>query len=135
VFEIDVEETERRRQQIREINDKLAGRTPKGRPVRYAGTKLIEVSRHNLPVVQHALVQRLKAVSAELNLLARTETRDLTQTERWQLPANLQKLPREELQEQIHPWISLKDTIEGLIADFEEDTDPESPDQPDHACD
>lgn len=119
-FEIDTEETERRKQQIREINDQLAGRSPKGNPVPYAGTKLIEVSRHDLPVVQHALVKQLQRVQSELKILRFSRERDLTRVERWQLPANLQQLSQEELQEQVDPWISLEMTVQGLIEDFDD---------------
>ena len=79
---------------------------------------MIEVSHYNLPVVQHALAKRLKEVEAELQLLRLSHERDLSQIERWQLPANLQKFTQEELAEQIDSWISLRDTIADLIKEF-----------------
>lgn len=68
--------------------------------------------------VRQALAQRLKAVNAELAILRLTKERDLTSEERSQLPANLSRLRQEALQEQIDPWISLRDTIEYLIKEF-----------------
>jgi hypothetical protein len=85
-----------------------------------AGTKLIEVCEYNLLVVQHALVQRLKCVRAELEILRLSRERELTRIERWELPVNLQGMTREELMEQVDPWITLVDTLEGLIEDFAE---------------
>lgn len=80
--------------------------------------KTIEICEHDACVVRHALVQRLKAVTAELAILRITKERDLTSEERWQLPANISRLRQESLREQIDPWISLRDTIEYLIKEF-----------------
>ncbi|MBX9744311.1 MAG: hypothetical protein K2X08_03770, partial [Chlamydiales bacterium] len=44
--------------------------------------------------------------------------RNLTETERWQLPANLQSFSQAELAEQVDSWISLSMTISHLIQKF-----------------
>ena len=80
----------------------------------------VGLSLHDAPVVIHALCKRLKEVSQELAILRLTKDRDLTREERWQLPANLQQFSREELQEQIDPWISLEDTTFDLIQRYVE---------------
>lgn len=80
--------------------------------------KTVQICEHDACVVRCALSKRLKDVTAELAILRITQDRDLSSEERWQLPANLQPMPREELQEQINPWISLRDTIEYLIKEF-----------------
>lgn len=111
-FTIDTEDHDQRTATLALINEKLGER-------RRPQSKLVEISYHSLPVVQHALVQRLKEVEAELQLLRIARERDLTRIERWQLPSNLQKLTQEELAEQIDPWITLRDTIADLIKEFE----------------
>jgi len=75
----------------------------------------IKLNEHSLPVLRYALAQRSKTVAAELAVLCLTKQRDLTETERWQLPANLQQLSQEQLQEQIFPWSTLLEVIEYLI--------------------
>ena len=80
----------------------------------------LDIETYHLPVIQHALVQRLKIVRAELDVIMVAPYRVLTQAERWMLPSNLQELTEEQLQEQVDPWISLKDTLEWLIDLFEE---------------
>jgi hypothetical protein len=88
-----------------------------------------EIEDYYVPCVQHALAQRLKVTRAELSILEISLERTLTQTERWQLPSNLQHFTEEELQEQVESWRSLVDNLEWLIDVFEvplqedEDTD------------
>ena len=115
-FEIDVEETQSRREQIRVINDELCGRERKG--FRH---KLVEISEHSALVVVHALEVRLKVVQEELILLRKARKHALSHVERLQLQDNLQELSREELAEQVDPWISLEATIKDLIERFKDD--------------
>ncbi len=67
----------------------------------------LEIDLHDLCIFRCALAKQIKVVSAEVEILKKTRERDLTQPERWQLPANIQQMTQEELQEQIDPWISL----------------------------
>jgi hypothetical protein len=123
-FEIDLEETQRRREQIRTINQELVGAHDSKRArlhlprVKGFRHKLVDIFEHSAFVVVHALEVRLKVVQEELALLRHTRQRDLTPVERLQLQDNLQELSQEELAEQIDPWITLEDTIKGLIEDF-----------------
>lgn len=80
--------------------------------------KKVEIDEHDVSVITHALAKRLKDVTAEFNILLHTRNRELSQEEKWQLPANLQMLSRDELQEQINPWRTLQDTITYLIGKF-----------------
>jgi hypothetical protein len=90
--------------------------------------KKIRIDEHDAPVVAYALVKQMQRTKSELEALRIAQGRDLTKEERWLLPANLQYLPREELQEQIDPWISLIQAQEWLIKTFtfidEEDEKP-----------
>ena len=122
-MEIDIQDRDVRKAQIQSINEEL-GKTRKG-----LRTKLVEVCEHDGPVIRHALAQRLKAVTKELEILRISKERDLTEIERFQLPG-LARLSngqvgtgrspaaREELQEQINPWVSLQMTLEDLISQF-----------------
>ena len=80
--------------------------------------KTIEIHEHNASVIRCALSQRLKTVTQELRILQISKERDLTEIEQFQLPPNIARFSREELQEQIDPWVSLKMTLETLIRDF-----------------
>jgi hypothetical protein len=57
-------------------------------------------------VIRGALADRVKKVSAELEVLKISKDRDLTDYEKSLLPLSLMKRGREELQEQIDSWVS-----------------------------
>lgn len=71
-----------------------------------------ELDERDASLFSYALERRLKTVKSTLQLLLLTRERDLTQEERLQLsPTLLAELTREELQEQIDSWISLRDDL------------------------
>lgn len=72
-------------------------------------------------LIHGALKDKLTQVKDDLDILNLTKKRDLTETERYALPTNLQHLSQEELTEQIDPWISLKMHYEYLINTFNSD--------------
>lgn len=80
----------------------------------------IETSTYEIIPLHYAVAQQIKRVSAELEILKLTRERDLTRTERWQLPGNLQLLSREELIEQIDPWVSMLMDCQYWAQRFEE---------------
>jgi len=100
---------------LKAINVELA----KGR--KFDRHKVVRVHWHDEPIIVHALVQRLQEVENELVILRLTHERELTREERWKLPPNLSRDSREDLRDQVDSWISLKDTLEGLIEDFKID--------------
>ena len=69
-------------------------------------------------LLEHALSSRLKEVRAEVEILKKARERPLTKPEYWMLSSNLQKLNRDELLEQIDPWISLVMHYESLIEEI-----------------
>lgn len=85
---------------------------------RSSSTKTIKVDSHSALLIRHALVKRLQLVDSELETLMIAKKRNLTTEERWRLPGNLQLKVREELKDQIDPWISLKHQLEDLIKEF-----------------
>ena len=84
--------------------------------------KTIEIDQHSSSCVFWSLCQRLKEVNQELSILRIANVRNLTNSERWQLPINLKKMSREELQEQIDPWRTLISEIEDLAKTFDPST-------------
>jgi|GEM_PF-4315364 len=91
-------------------------------PIPRKGQKAIIVDAvHTAPLVHWALCQNLKENESTLRILQRIpkEDRDLTFTERRMLPLTLRDLAKDELLEQIDPWITAVDTCKGLIKEFE----------------
>jgi len=94
-------------------------------PIPKNGQKSIIVDKwHTAPAVHYALCQSLKEVESTLAILERLQNpdhsdRELTFAERRMLPTTLTDLSREELLEQIDPWITLVDTLKDLIREFE----------------
>ena len=73
-------------------------------------------------LICYALAQRLKPILQEITTLYLAEDAELNQIQRM-LPSNLQRLSREELVEQINPWISMQDTIEYVIEKITKEID------------
>jgi hypothetical protein len=120
-FKIDIENAVVRKEQIQAINEQLERRFVQGGkavPIKRLATKLVEVSEYYTPLVTHALEERLKIVEAELVVLLNATNRELTVAERMQLPESLRDLPIEELEEQVDPWITLRDSIKDLMEQF-----------------
>ncbi len=84
-------------------------------------TTMIEIDSHSTCLVLGSLKRDLKQAEADIKLLMLTRERDLTEDERGELPSTLQTLTREQLREQIDPWISMKMQYEGLIEQFDPD--------------
>ena len=82
-------------------------------------TVKLEVDSHDLWSFRHALGRGLKETIGELTILRKTKDRDLTVSERACLPVGLRQLSREDLQEQIDPWISLQDHLGFWLDRFE----------------
>lgn len=68
---------------------------------------VLRMSSHDAFMFSHALAMRIKCVAREYELLRITRDRDLTRTERAQLPANISQSSREQLKEQIDSYHSL----------------------------
>lgn len=83
--------------------------------------KMIEVSHHNALLIHGALREKYNQAVEDLGLLLQTRTRDLDEFERSQLPSTLMTLTRDQLREQIDPWVTLRDTLKGLCEDFDPD--------------
>ena len=103
---------DKHQEQVHAINQEL-GRAKKGTRRKY-----VAIHEHDASVVRHALAQRYKTVTKELEILQISKERDLDEIERFQLPPNLRRFSQEELREQINPWISLQMTLAGLMRDF-----------------
>ena len=89
---------------------------PKAHPMDQRWT--VEIDAHSAMLVEYALARRLIQVSHELEILKRTRIRELMPIERWELPSNLQRMTREQLQEQIDPWITLEDSLNHWMKQF-----------------
>lgn len=86
-----------------------------------------QLSEMDAMLVRGALADRVKEVRSELEILRVTKERDLTEWERSLLPHTLRfkderddkhrliTTTREELQEQIDPWITYVDHFESLL--------------------
>jgi hypothetical protein len=72
----------------------------------------IKISLNDLCIFRCSLAKQIKAIKQELDILLITRDRDLTMPERWQLPASLSAMSRENLCEQIDAWKSLYSTYE-----------------------
>ena len=79
----------------------------------------LRISEDDAHLIHYALSKRLAEAQHTLNLLKIARERELTKTEMMMLPFQLSKDTREELAEQIDPWISLASNIEYLISDVE----------------
>jgi hypothetical protein len=79
----------------------------------------IEISLYDLTIFRCAMAKQLGQVKLEWDVLKITKERDLTMPERWMLPANLQKLRREELQEQIDAWQTLHEYYQSWSNELE----------------
>lgn len=78
------------------------------------------INEYDIPVIVHALVQRLKDVRATIAILNRAKVVDeLDKWERFMLPPNMQQLPIDELREQYDPWITLETVLMDYIMMFE----------------
>ena len=78
----------------------------------------VNICEYDACIVRHALQKRLECVTEEIRHLRLAKECDLSTAERAGLPETLRNVTREELLEQIDPWISLQMTIEDLIKRF-----------------
>ncbi len=76
---------------------------------------VLKLDKDDVHFIWYHLVQGLKKVQQELDLLQIANERELTAVEKAMLPFQLMKLTREEMQEQINPWITYRDHFEHLM--------------------
>lgn len=69
-------------------------------------------------LVLYALEVQLRRAKTELNLLRVANSRELNESEKAKLPDTLKDNSREDLIEQIDPWISLVDNYQSLVDDL-----------------
>jgi len=70
-------------------------------------------------LIRLLLAAKIAETQATIRLLRCTSERDLTELERFMLPATLRSLTREELEEQLNPWYTLEMKYQELYGDFE----------------
>ena len=87
-------------------------------------TKTVSISEYHIAPVQSALVRYLAETQNVHHILRICQQRELTRTERYQLPGHMQKMTREELAEQVDSWGSLRISIEDWLERFSFDEDP-----------
>tara|TARA_Y100000034_G_C6892579_1_gene410913 strand:- start:193 stop:519 length:327 start_codon:yes stop_codon:yes gene_type:complete len=95
-------------------------KTPKLRGFR---EKQITINEYDACVIRGCLMTRLKEVRADIELFRIAKSRDLTREERYALPYTMREgglfsLSREEIEEQINPWISLQMVLEEALKDY-----------------
>lgn len=78
----------------------------------------ITVDSHDACVIKYSLECQCARVKDELAALKISKDRELSQFEREYLPPNIADYSRDELKEQIDPWISLLHHYESLIERF-----------------
>ena len=86
--------------------------------VRTQETKTVEFTEHDSGPILHALKKQLGVAKTDLNHMKMSLERELTHFERNQMSEALRGMSREELEEQINPWISLVMLYEHWIAKF-----------------
>ena len=82
--------------------------------------KLLE-HHPSLSVSRTEILKRLAVAEHELSVIRISKEQELTRVEQKMLPDTLRKATREDLLEQIDPWISLADQLEFWIDQFDPD--------------
>lgn len=82
-------------------------------------TKTITIDERDSSLLRYAVAQQRKDAVFTLELLKLTKERDLTKTERLQLPSTLRFESHEDLRDQINPWVSLVDNCDYWLRELE----------------
>lgn len=76
------------------------------------------LSTYDAPLLEYALEKQIQRVKNELKILEIAKVRDLHKQEQLLLPINMHNLNREEIREQIDPWISLLSDYQSLLSEI-----------------